>query len=157
LGAAVGMTEDEICGVASVILADDMLVMLRPLLDLRNARKVPLAIASLSLVSTLSLVMPLITLAVHTQEALRRALLLPFLSLPLGSTTPVTAVVGTPTESDTLPSRAASKVPVRTSCGLMPSNIWMKRRERVKLTIQETRREERRDKEKEKRGQLGHS
>jgi hypothetical protein len=126
------MTEDEICGVASVILAEDMLVILRPLLDLRNARKVPLAIASFSFVSTLSLVMPLITLAVHTQEALRRALLLAFLSFPVGSTTPVTAVTGTPTESDTLPSRAASKVPVRTSCGLMPSNIWLKRRERVK-------------------------
>jgi hypothetical protein len=122
-GAAVGITEDETCGVASVMLADDMLVILRPLRALREAKKDPLAMASLSLVTTLSVVIPLITLAVHTHEALRRTLLLDFLSMPLGTKTPVTAVAGTPTASDILPNSAVSKEGVSTSCGLIPSNI----------------------------------
>lgn len=105
-----------------MILAYEILVILRPLLALMHAKKVPFRTASFSLYSTLSLVMPLITLAVHTHEAFNRALLA--LLLLLGETAPDTDVRGTPTESDTLPRRAASKFPVITSCCVMPSNIY---------------------------------
>jgi hypothetical protein len=122
LGEDVGLMVYDSCGVASVIPAEDIRVIFRPERVLKYSKNAPPEIASLSLDSTVSLVIPLITLAIHTQEASNKSLLA-FLILLVGDTTPVTAVVGTPTESDTLPSSAVSNDAVVTSCKLIPSNI----------------------------------
>ena len=117
LGSVIACVAD----VVSVIVVVDMLVMGRPDFACIEVRKGSLAMDSRIFSSTIRLVMPLDTLMVDVvlTEASRALLFLRSATMDTS-----TALAGTPSASDTLPTMACENDALRTSVELIPSNTW---------------------------------
>jgi hypothetical protein len=115
----VGSETECLAGVVSVRVEVDMLMIGRPDFTCIEVRNVPCDMESRSLASTSSPVIPLVTSRVYvvlTED--NKALLLPLTMVIL------TALGGTSSASDTLPTMACKNNSLLTSVELIPSNTW---------------------------------